>query len=441
MTDETFKKIVSVLRNYIGDSKYKGHVYCVGGCVRDLIMGNKIKDIDLVVDLPDGGINFAAFLSNKGVLKYLPVTYPTYGTAMFKLNEFPDEELEAVQTRKEQYKDKKSRNPETTFGTLQEDAFRRDLTINALYYNIETEEIIDPTEMGLNDIKKKIIRTTNKSDIIFNDDPLRMLRCLRFACRFGEGWTISKNTMTGIGKNAMRLSIITRERIQDELNKILLSPNPQKAFIPIIMYGMDKIIFKTSSDKHTIKWDSVNTFYQRYNKIRKPLEKEFKLSDLEWRIAIILITVDKALRLEILRNLRYSNLIIKNVLTVIDITERIINGELEETVASTRMAQYTFGKNFPDAICFANICKNGCALYYLLTCADLKERHLEMYDYKLPVNGQDVINVTGISAGKEVGEKLNELINIAAKYPDIDREGFLEYLKDGEKVLNKFKSF
>lgn len=431
MTHERFNEIVAALKKHIGRSKYRGHVFCVGGCVRDLIMGNEIKDIDLVVDLPDGGINFAAYLCNKGVLRHTPVTYPTYGTAMFRLNEFPDDELEAVQTRKEQYKDKRSRNPETTYGSLDEDAFRRDLTINALYYNIADGKIIDPTG-GREDIKRKLIRTTSKPDIIFSDDPLRILRCLRFACRFGEGWRIGKDTMHGIGMNAMRLSIITRERIQDELNNIILSPTPEKAFIPIVMYGIDRVIFRNEFNTRMVNWSKVSGMYAA-TKVTPWTASTISL--LEFGLCIILMTVKQEWRKDILKDLRYPNEVVDHVMTALSIADKILYEEIPSTLAAIRKAQYTYGRIFEDAVFLAKIYEKGIyhstclSSFFCVGCRILHDSNEEMYDYVLPVTGEDVMAALGIPEGKEVGEKMHEVLDIVANNPGITKEKILRLLK------------
>lgn len=158
MTHELYIQICDYLQDTIEGTPYENHVFTVGGCIRDEILGNEIKDIDLCIDLPDGGIDFANWLYEKGLLTHEPVVYPTYGTAMFCLKEFPDVGLEAVQTRKEQYKNKKSRNPEVVFGSIEEDCKRRDLTINSLYYNISKNVYLDLTGYGYKDIKDKKIR-------------------------------------------------------------------------------------------------------------------------------------------------------------------------------------------------------------------------------------------------------------------------------------------
>jgi tRNA nucleotidyltransferase/poly(A) polymerase len=152
---------------------------------------------------------------------------------MFRLKDFPDDELEAVQTRKEQYHSD-SRNPETAFGTLQEDAQRRDLTVNALYYNVSTHEMLDPTG-GMADMERNVIRVTSTPDIVYQDDPLRILRAIRFYGQFNTGlknpaytWVIEKETFEGMKMHSNRLEIISKERIATELHKMLLTEYPSE---------------------------------------------------------------------------------------------------------------------------------------------------------------------------------------------------------------------
>ena len=159
MTEDKFHKIVLYLKDLIKGTKFDGKTYVVGGAVRDLLMDKEIKDVDVVLELPNGGIDFAKWMEENGYTHGSVVTYPTYGTAMFRLNEYPEVEIECVQTRKEQYKDKNSRNPETEYGTLYEDIMRRDFTCNTLLYDITNCQVLDLTGKGIEDIKNKIIRS------------------------------------------------------------------------------------------------------------------------------------------------------------------------------------------------------------------------------------------------------------------------------------------
>ena len=154
MTREEFKKRANYIGDIIKDTPWYQHVYIVGGSVRDFYMGNDIKDIDLVIDLPNGGVDFANWCKEQGYTKTV-VIYETYGTAAMKIL---NQDIECVMTRGEKYLDDGTRNPTVEFADLKEDAFRRDLTINALYYNVSTGEILDPTGYGIKDIENKIIR-------------------------------------------------------------------------------------------------------------------------------------------------------------------------------------------------------------------------------------------------------------------------------------------
>ena len=146
--DEKVRKLVDLIQKSIKGTHFEGKVYLVGGCVRDMILGLPAKDVDIVVEIKNGGMLFASYMAMKNqcyVAGTNPVVFETYGTAKFQLyknEELKGIEIECVQTRKEQYH-KESRNPDTVYGTVQEDAKRRDLTTNSLYYNISTEKIID----------------------------------------------------------------------------------------------------------------------------------------------------------------------------------------------------------------------------------------------------------------------------------------------------------
>lgn len=227
MKRELYIQIKEFLREAIRGTEFEGRVMTVGGCVRDELMELEIKDIDLCVSLPGGGIRFAEWLKEKGLTTKGVTVYPNYGTAMLHLKPFPDVELEFVQTRKEKYIDHSCRNPVTAFGSIEDDCMRRDLTINSLYCDVSTDEIIDITGNGVNDIRNHIIRTPADPDLTYDDDPLRILRCIRFASRYG--WGIEAETMEGMKRNAFRLEIITKERVRDEFCKMVTCKHPVMA--------------------------------------------------------------------------------------------------------------------------------------------------------------------------------------------------------------------
>ena len=223
MTDNTYHKILEYFRSISEGTKWEGHLYAVGGCVRDEILAAPIHDVDIAVDLPDGGVKFAIWLMRHKYLVEMPVLFRKFGTAKLKLRKFPDEEIEVVQTRAEKYTDKTSRCPEVVSGTIEEDCFRRDFTVNTLYRNIKTGEVLDMTGRGIHDIREGIIRTPLDPYETFDDDPVRILRCLRFAARFG--WKIDEATMEALKHSVERLSIVSRERWSGEFRKMLFGRN------------------------------------------------------------------------------------------------------------------------------------------------------------------------------------------------------------------------
>jgi tRNA nucleotidyltransferase (CCA-adding enzyme) len=211
--------------------------YVIGGYVRDFILNRgDAKDIDIVAI--GSGINLAkktaSLLPNKPQIKI----FKTYGTAMLR---FDDLEIEFVGARKESYNEN-SRNPAVESGTLEDDQNRRDFTINALAISLNEEDygtLLDPFN-GLEDLKNGLIKTPLDPDVTYSDDPLRMLRAIRFATQLD--FTIDKDSLNSISKNYQRIKIITQERIVTELHKILESKQPSKGFVLLEQTGLLELI-------------------------------------------------------------------------------------------------------------------------------------------------------------------------------------------------------
>jgi putative nucleotidyltransferase with HDIG domain len=213
--------VFKVVSQYILEHNLEAYV--VGGFVRDLLLDKPSKDIDIVV-VGDGTV-VAKEVSEILRVKSLSI-FKNYGTAHFK---YKDLDIEFVGARKESY-ESNSRKPYTEKGTLRDDQYRRDFTINALALDLSSErygDLVDPFN-GLDDLKNGIIRTPLEPEVTFSDDPLRMLRAIRFATRLN--FKIENKCLEAIKRQSARLEIISKERISDELNKIILTETPSRGF-------------------------------------------------------------------------------------------------------------------------------------------------------------------------------------------------------------------
>ncbi len=234
-TEITQLEVFQHLRKIVAETKTE--TYIVGGYVRDLLLGRPCKDIDVVclgsgLDLAE---KFASLYGEKAEVSL----FKNFGTAMVKI---PDWEVEFVGARKESYQ-RDSRKPIVEDGTLKEDQDRRDFTINALAISLNGQnwgELIDPFG-GVAHLKEKIIKTPLGPDITFSDDPLRMMRAIRFATQLN--FDIEPDTFDAIIRNKERIEIVSKERIVDELNKIILAKKPSYGFNLLFHSGLLPLIF------------------------------------------------------------------------------------------------------------------------------------------------------------------------------------------------------
>ena len=210
--------ILDILRDATRGTEYDGRLFLVGGFVRDRVLGkpSAIEDIDLVLE--GDALALARFFRAYGAADFEPVVYPRFGTAMIVVQ---GRDVELVTARVESYA-ADSRKPDSVRpGTLAEDATRRDFTLNTLLQNLHTGEIVDPLGRAYADLEAGILRTPTDPKVTFEDDPLRMLRAVRFAARFG--FAIEPFTWKAVRQSVPRLAIISKERIRDEFSKTLLT--------------------------------------------------------------------------------------------------------------------------------------------------------------------------------------------------------------------------
>ena len=473
MKSERYKEILKHISNAISGTRFENHVYAVGGCVRDEVLGNaEIKDIDLVISLPNGGIDFAKFMESSKQTLGSVVVYETYGTAMFRLRAFPDEEIECVQTRKEQYHDVTSRNPETSYGTLEEDCMRRDLTINALYFNISTFQMTDPCGKGLDDIREKVIRVTSTPEIVYSDDPLRILRAIRFYCRFGNTWTLDSDTLNGMEKNAARLEIITKERIMAELNKILLSDNAAMGIWMIYSIGAMSYVIPELCETYDMTQNEYHsgTVWQHTMSVMKQLDVtglsdddklalqmsallhdigkiQSKTTDNNGNVHFYKHDIESAkMSYYILMRLHYPVAFIKNVQFLVG--NHMMTKQWKDDLSGTKHKTRSIRKlqylcktkeNFDLLMRLIDADNHSHAPEHCLPNQVLNIRSVseemcseeqDMFNFKLPVNGDDIMTYKNIKPGRAIKDYQDYMLKLCFNNPTLTKDELLEKIKN-----------
>lgn len=262
--------------------------YVIGGYVRDIFLKRDSKDIDIVTI--GKGIDLAEKVHRTLGEETHLATFKNFGTAQVKIK---DLEIEFVGARKESY-NRHSRKPIVEDGTLQDDQNRRDFTMNALAIGVSKNnfgKLLDPFN-GINDLENKIIRTPLNPDITYSDDPLRMMRAIRFASQLN--FTIEENSLQAISKNRERISIVSKERIADELNKIILSAVPSVGFKLLFNTGLLHLIFPEMVKLHGVDTINGKSHKDNFYHTLEVLDNTARKSDNLWlRWAAILHDIAK----------------------------------------------------------------------------------------------------------------------------------------------------
>lgn len=414
---ETYDMVISILKMLIKGTKFEGHVYAVGGCERDRILGNEIKDIDIVVDLPRGGIELAEYLNSKGHLAYEPVVYENFGTVMFNLFDIPTVEIEAVHTRKETYRGD-SRKPETSYGTIYEDCTRRDFTINAVYRNISNGVTLDFNGNSRKDLADKVIKTCGDPNIIFSEDPLRTLRAIRFKYRLD--FNFDYKTYNCMKTYAERLSIISQERITDEFSKIICGNDAGNAFNDLKNIGALKYIFPNIGNNLDKITNAKNIICLKKSK-----------NNLIVRLSILFRLLDEDTIRKLVFDMKYPNKVADDILFIhkFDVDYRIdyrtfdLNKIRKAMYYSKTADRFSMLTDYLEAVS-----KDGAEIY-MISIFDIGDI---MYGYKLGVNGYDIMEAFDIKPGPKVKSLLNFLIKNAFTDPSkyLDKNYCLEILKN-----------
>ncbi|MBK7130687.1 MAG: HD domain-containing protein [Crocinitomicaceae bacterium] len=415
----------------------KKSVFVIGGYVRDLLLDRPSKDIDFVV-LGDG-LEFAQKVAaNLNVDKV--ALYKNFGTAAFV---FDGLDIEFVGARKESY-NRDSRKPVVENGSLEDDQKRRDFSINALAISLSSTtfgEVVDPFD-GLTDLKNKLIRTPLEPDQTYSDDPLRMMRAIRFSSQLG--FTIEKESLKSISQNAERLKIISIERTMDEFNKIVLSEKPSRGisqlfdtgllhyFFPemIALHGVENIQGKGHKDNfyHTLEvLDNIardtDNLWLRWaailHDIAKPKTKKFQ-PGVGWTFhghedlgARMVKNIFTRLKLPLDSKMRYVEKLVRLHLRPI----ALVSGEV--TDSAVRRLLFEAGDDVDDlmTLCNADITtKNEFKMVkYRQNFEKVREkiRTVEEKDhirnFQPPVSGEEIMQIFNIEPCKTVGILKNEI--------------------------------
>ena len=405
--------------------------FVIGGFVRDLFLGKNSKDVDIVV--LGSGIEMAKKAASKLGIRKVTV-FKTFGTAMFVHNEI---EYEFVGARKESYS-QNSRKPVVELGSLEDDQNRRDFTINALAVSINRQNyysLVDPFD-GIIDLQNKILRTPLNPDVTYSDDPLRMMRAIRFAAQLN--FKIEEVSFEAIVRNKERIKIISAERITTELNKIILSKKPSIGFKLLLQSGLLEIIFpemysllgvdeiegKRHKDNffHTLQvLDNIakNTddLWLRWaailHDIAKPITKKY-YPETGWtfhghedRGARMVPEIFKQLKLPLDHKMKYVQKLVALHLRPIALTKEIA------TDSAIRRLLYDAGDDIDDLmiLCGADITSKNEAKVkqYLQNYETVKEKLIaveakdKIRNWQPPISGELIMQTFGIKPSPEVG--------------------------------------
>lgn len=394
--------LLKKIRMAVAETSFEGNIFIAGGFVRDMIIHRPSKDIDIVVanNGLNGGIKFAEFLHEK-LNSTNPVIFERFGTAQIVVEEI---EIETVATRKESY-NFIDRKPEVVDGTIEDDVRRRDFTVNSLLWDICNEKVIDLLN-GIDDINNKIIRTTSNPELIFSEDPLRIMRAIRFASQLG--FDIETETFTAIKNSVNWLNNISLERIRDEFSKILISDNVSKGLELLKESGILAFLEPAFNDIQN-NWGSV---LDVVNKSK---------SNIEHRLTALFHDMDEVVAKNFMKKFKFTNAQIELVNIAI-VGQRLFDNNLNFDPKQIRKFANSFGKDkllfLMDLVFAKNV--NIEAVENL---KDFIERDkIVNNNITLPFTGKDIMSRFNLKSGLKIGELINLVKDKLFENPDLSEE-------------------
>lgn len=394
--------LLKKIRMAVAETSFEGNIFIAGGFVRDMIIHRPSKDIDIVVanNGLNGGIKFAEFLHEK-LNSTNPVIFERFGTAQIVVEEI---EIETVATRKESY-NFIDRKPEVVDGTIEDDVRRRDFTVNSLLWDICNEKVIDLLN-GIDDINNKIIRTTSNPELIFSEDPLRIMRAIRFASQLG--FDIETETFTAIKNSVNWLNNISLERIRDEFSKILISDNVSKGLELLKESGILAFLEPAFNDIQN-NWGSV---LDVVNKSK---------SNIEHRLTALFHDMDEVVAKNFMKKFKFTNAQIELVNIAI-VGQRLFDNNLNFDPKQIRKFANSFGKDkllfLMDLVFAKNV--NMEAVENL---KDFIERDkIINNNITLPFTGKDIMSRFNLKSGLKIGELINLVKDNLFENPDLSEE-------------------